>query len=65
MLSRVHAFYGGGVFLSGNLSLCGRERNACVQSAVTRNSSLKQNKLKWELPGQKKPLNNTLWNNMS
>lgn len=27
-------------FLTGNLSLSGRERNGCVQSAVTRNSSL-------------------------
>lgn len=46
VLSRVQALCIGGIFLTGNLSLCGREIDGCVQSAVTRNSSLKQNKLK-------------------
>lgn len=44
------------VFFLVAIYLCaGVKENACVQSAVTRNSSPKQNKLKWELPGQKKP----------
>lgn len=43
------------VFFLVAIYLCaGVKENACVQSAVTRNSLLKQNKLKWELPGQKK-----------